>query len=127
MAVQYDSTRFSAQSKLCGGPYTFAVSLGAPQAGPGLTFLGMAAIYGSHMGELMKTTVYLEAADYRRLKVLAQAEGRKAADLIREAVAEYAQRRVTSRRPRTIGMAASGLADLAQRDEEYLDGFGQES
>ena len=79
------------------------------------------------MGELMKTTVYLEVADYRRLKVLAQAEGRKAADLIREAVAEYAQRRVTSRRPRTIGMAASGLADLAQRDEEYLDGFGQES
>jgi Ribbon-helix-helix protein, copG family len=79
------------------------------------------------MGELMKTTVYLEVADYRRLKVLAQAEGRKAADLIREAVAEYAQRRVTARRPRTIGMAASGLADLAQRDEDYLDGFGQES
>jgi hypothetical protein len=75
----------------------------------------------------MKTTVYLEVADYRRLKVLAQAEGRKAADLIREAVAEYAQRRVTSRRPRTIGMANTGVPDLAQRDEDYLDGFGQES
>jgi hypothetical protein len=66
------------------------------------------------MGERLKTTV--ELADYRRLEVLAQAEGRKAADVIREAVSEYAQRRVPSRRPRTIGIAARGLADLAQRD-----------
>ena len=50
------------------------------------------------MGELMKTTVCLEVADYRRLEVLAQAEGRSPADLIRAALAEYAQRRVTSPR-----------------------------
>jgi predicted transcriptional regulator len=85
------------------------------------------AIYGSHMADLMKTTVYLEAADYRRLQALAQTEGRTAADLIREAVADYAQRRAGARRPRTIGMADSGLTDLAQRDEEYLEGFGEDS
>src|SRR5688572_4679152 len=32
--------------------------------------------YGNHMSESFKTTVYLDAADYRRLKALARAQGR---------------------------------------------------
>jgi hypothetical protein len=79
------------------------------------------------MEERVKTTVYLDAADYRRLRAAAQAEGRSTAEMIREAVAEYAARRTGSRRPRTIGMASSAVRDLAQRDEDYLDGFGQDS
>ena len=75
----------------------------------------------------MKTTVYLDAAEYRRLRALAEGEGRSAADLIREAVAEYTQRRTGARRPRTIGIADSGLTDLASRDEDYLEGFGEDS
>jgi hypothetical protein len=75
----------------------------------------------------MKTTVYLETGEYRRLRALAESEGRSAADLIREAVAEYTARRSGSRRPRTIGIADSGLTDLATRDEDYLEGFGEDS
>lgn len=46
----------------------------------------------------VKTTVYLDGADYRRLKALAAAEGRSAAELIRVAVAEYTRRHAARRR-----------------------------
>jgi predicted transcriptional regulator len=45
------------------------------------------------MSESTKTTVYLDADDYRRLKALARAQGGSAAELVREAVAEYVRRR----------------------------------
>ncbi len=51
------------------------------------------ATYGHHMSESTKTTVYLDADDYRRLKALARAQGGSAAELVREAVAEYVRRR----------------------------------
>ena len=41
------------------------------------------------MSETTKTTVYLTAADYRKLKAMARADGRSTADLVREAVAVY--------------------------------------
>ena len=44
------------------------------------------------MDETLKTTVYLGAADYRRLKGLGRSRGTKAAALVREAVAEYVER-----------------------------------
>lgn len=70
-----------------------------------------------------KTTVYLPVAEYERLKVLAEKEGRSAAELIREAVAEYAQRRAGAARPRSIGIFR-GDADLSERTNELLTGFG---
>ena len=76
------------------------------------------------MNETIKTTVYLNSADYRRLQALASQEGRSAAELIREAVAEYAERRGARRRPRSIGAFRSGRSDLAARAEEFLEGFG---
>jgi predicted DNA-binding protein len=45
------------------------------------------------MQHVMKTTVYLVEADYRRLKAVARQQKRPAAELIREAVADYARRR----------------------------------
>lgn len=83
------------------------------------------AIYVSHMGDIMRTTVYLNTADYRRLKVLAEAEGRSAADLVREAVAEYAARRTAPERPRSLASFRSGRGDLSERTDELLEGFGQ--
>lgn len=74
----------------------------------------------------IKTTVYLRATDYGKLKSIADAENRSAAELIREAVAEYATRKVRARLPRSIGMGDSGMPDLAERYEEYLDGFGED-
>ncbi|WP_423925506.1 ribbon-helix-helix protein, CopG family [Candidatus Palauibacter sp.] len=74
----------------------------------------------------IKTTVYLRATDYGKLKSIADAENRSAAELIREAVAEYATRKVRARLPRSIGMGDSGMPDLAERYEEYMDGFGED-
>jgi len=75
---------------------------------------------------MSKTTVYLNSADYRRLKQLAQAQGRTAAELVREAVSEYARRHGGQARPRTVGAVQSGGAKLSERAEELLRGFGGE-
>jgi hypothetical protein len=72
----------------------------------------------------VKTTVYLDAAEYRRLKALAAREGRSAAELIRAAVSEYARGRTEPRLPRSLGIAASGDGTLAERSEDLLDGLG---
>lgn len=74
----------------------------------------------------IKTTVYLNAADYRTLKALAADQKRSAAELVRDAVAEYAARSTGCRGPRSIGMGDSGIADLAERYEDMMDGFGAE-
>lgn len=74
----------------------------------------------------IKTTVYLDAADYRTLKSLAADQKRSAAELVREAVAEYAARATARRWPRSIAMGDSGVADLAERYEDMMDGFGAE-
>lgn len=74
----------------------------------------------------IKTTVYLDAADYRKLKSLAADEGRPAAELVREAVAEYAARGTERPWPRSIGMMNSGDPHFAENYEDYLDGFGEE-
>lgn len=72
----------------------------------------------------MKTTVYLDAADYRRLKALAGAEGRSAAELIRAAVAEYARARAPRRLPASLGAGRSADGTLSERAEELLGGLG---
>lgn len=72
-----------------------------------------------------KTTVYLNAADYRRLRALAQSEGRSTAELIREAVAEYAARRAPARLPRSLSAGRSGRGDLSERAEDLLSGLGE--
>jgi len=77
------------------------------------------------MSELTKTTLYLPAADYRRLKALALREGRSAAELVREAVAEYARRRGGARLPRSLGAGRSGRRDVSERAEELLGGMGR--
>ena len=74
----------------------------------------------------IKTTVYLNAADYRRLKSMASEQGRSAAELVRDAVAQYAAQAAERRWPRSIGIGDSGIPDLADRYEEYMDGFGED-
>ncbi len=72
-----------------------------------------------------KTTVYLDAEDYRSLQRLAQKEGRSAAELVREAVAEYAARRRPAALPVSLGVGHSGMGDLSERAEELLSGLGE--
>ncbi len=84
------------------------------------------AIYGNHMSDPTKTTVYLTDTDYRRLKQLARQRGVPAAKLVREAVAEYVRRRTRRLRPRSVGAFRSGIKDFGARAEELLDGMGEE-
>jgi Ribbon-helix-helix protein, copG family len=77
------------------------------------------------MSDFTKTTLYLPEADYRRLKVLAAREGRSAAELVREAVVEYARRRGGTRLPRSLGTGRSGRGDVSERAEELLGGMGR--
>ena len=74
----------------------------------------------------MKTTVYLDASDYRRLKTLAAAAGQPAAELIRVAVSEYVRARGLARRPASLGAGHSADPRLAERAEELLERFGED-
>lgn len=75
---------------------------------------------------MLKTTVYLDAQDYARLKARARREGRAPAELIREAVALYARRAgKAGARPRSIGAGKSGRRDLSERSEALLNGMGR--
>ncbi|MEQ9570082.1 MAG: ribbon-helix-helix domain-containing protein [Longimicrobiales bacterium] len=76
------------------------------------------------MGKKVKTTVYLDDGEYRRLKHLAKSEGRSTAELIRAAVSEYADRHASPALPRSLGIGGSGDPDFAARSEELLEGFG---
>jgi hypothetical protein len=75
----------------------------------------------------VKTTVYLDQADYRRLKALAASDGRSAAELIRAAVSEYARRRAPGGLPRSLGVVRSGDGQLSERAEDLLRGMGEDS
>ena len=77
-------------------------------------------IYGSHMSEHLKTTVYLDRDAYGRLKALARARRCAPAQLVREAVAQYAAREMPQRKPRSIGAGNSGRRNLSERDEDLL-------
>lgn len=74
-----------------------------------------------------KTTVYLDAEVYRRLQALAREHQRPAAELVREAVAEYTLRHALKRRPRSLGAGRSGHRDLSERAESLLKGMGRDS
>ena len=74
----------------------------------------------------IKTTVYLNAADYRKIKSMAAEEGRPAAELVREAVADYAAKATELPWPTSIGMGDSGDPHFAENYEDYLDGFGED-
>lgn len=92
--------------------------------GTGLRLDGrVGAIYGNHM---QKTTVYMDEGTYRRLKQIARARRRPPAEMVREAVAEFAARHAPRRKPRSIGVVKSGRRDLGQRAEELLAGLGKD-
>ena len=74
---------------------------------------------------MKKTTVYLDAEDYRALKRIAQRAGRAPAELVREAVAEYAVRHSRTTKAKSVGAFTSRRRDLSERAEELLTGLGR--
>jgi hypothetical protein len=74
------------------------------------------------MGGMEKTTVYLTSEQKRALARTARLERRSEADLIREGIEAVTSRRRIAEP--TLPLFASGMPDLADRVDEYLDGFG---
>ena len=70
-----------------------------------------------------KTTVYLDSSDYRRLKALARERHQTAAELVREAVAEYTRRHASTRQPTSLGAGRSGRGNLSDQVEALLGGM----
>jgi predicted transcriptional regulator len=68
---------------------------------------------------MTKTTVYLDPDLAVTLRQLATSEGRAQAELIREALAEYARRRKRPAIP-GIGEFDSGHTDTSQKAEQIL-------
>ena len=77
------------------------------------------------MTRLAKTTVYLTPAEYRRIKLLARRQNRPAAELVREAVVQYARRNAPAKRPRSVAAGRSGHGKLSERAEDLLAGLSR--
>ncbi len=76
------------------------------------------------MGRMLKTTVYLPATLLRSLKAIARDQELSEAEVIRRAIDEYTAR--NSAGP-TLVIDVPGIpSDLAERDEDYLEGFGRD-
>jgi hypothetical protein len=75
------------------------------------------------VGGMEKTTVYLTTSQKRALARAARAEGRSEAELIREGIETITSRHRIAEP--TIPLFESGIPDLAERVDEYLDGFGE--
>ncbi|TMA82011.1 MAG: ribbon-helix-helix protein, CopG family [Deltaproteobacteria bacterium] len=73
-----------------------------------------------------KTTVYLDEADYERLKLIARRRRRPPAALLRDAVREYADRNEVRGGPRSVGAGHSGRRNLSERAEHLLKGMGRQ-
>ncbi len=80
-------------------------------------------------GGKMKTSVYLEAADVRRLAWLSAVEGRAQAEIIRDAVRGYVPKTSADRDFALFSAATESTrtTGLTQDDiERMMDGFGGE-
>jgi hypothetical protein len=75
------------------------------------------------MGGMEKTTVYLTSAQKHALARAAEISGRSEAELIREGIEEVSARHQVAEP--TIPLFDSGQPDLAERFDEYLQGFGE--
>ena len=70
-----------------------------------------------------KTTVYLTTEQKRALARTAKLERRSEADLIREGIDTITNRHRVAEP--TIPLFTSGVPDLADRADDYLEGFGE--
>ena len=70
---------------------------------------------------MKRTTIFVPEALERDLQLLASREGKPAAAVVREAIAEYvAHRQPAGTLPSFAGAFASGRSDIAERHEELL-------
>lgn len=74
---------------------------------------------------MKKTSLYLEPWLDRDLRLIAEAEGKSKAELIRETLAKRAME-VSQPRIKAIGISDRGPTDMADNVDRYLEGFGED-
>ncbi|HVT43258.1 MAG TPA: CopG family transcriptional regulator [Thermoanaerobaculia bacterium] len=72
-----------------------------------------------------RTTIYLYAAEYRKLKEMADREGSTAAEQIREAIAAYVAHAPARPLPRSLAAGSSENGEISENAEDLLRGFGR--
>jgi Ribbon-helix-helix protein, copG family len=77
------------------------------------------------MAAVVKTTVYVDSAIYRRVKAMAARQQRPPAGLVRDALREYVERHAPRPRAQSVGAGRSGRRDLSERVDELLGGLGE--
>jgi hypothetical protein len=75
---------------------------------------------------MKKTSLYLEPWLDRDLRLIAEAEGKSKAQLIRETLAKRAMEASPQPKIKMIGMIKGGPSDLSQNVDRYLEGFGED-
>ena len=75
---------------------------------------------------MKKTSIYLEPWLDRDLRLIAEAEGKSKAEVIRETLATRATEAPPQPKIKMIGMVKGGPTDLSQNVDRYLEGFGED-
>ncbi len=75
---------------------------------------------------MKKTSLYLEPWVDRDLRLIAEAEGKSKAEVIREALAARATEAFPQPRIKAIGVGKGGPGDVADNVDRYLEGFGED-
>lgn len=75
---------------------------------------------------MKKTSIYLEASLDRELRLIAEAEGKSKAEVIREALADRVMEAHPQPRIQAIGVGKGGPGDVADNVDRYLEGFGED-
>jgi predicted transcriptional regulator len=75
---------------------------------------------------MKKTSIYLEPSLDRELRLIAEAEGKSKAEVIREALADRVMAASPQPRIKAIGAFSGGPGDVADNVDRYLEGFGDD-
>lgn len=75
---------------------------------------------------MKKTSIYLEASIDRELRLIAEAEGKSKAEVIREALADRVMEAHPQPRIEAIGVGTGSPGDVADNVDRYLEGFGED-
>ena len=75
---------------------------------------------------MKKTSLYLEPWLDRDLRLIAEAEGKSKAEVIRETLAKRAMEASPQPKIKAIGIWKGGPRDLSRNVDRYLEGFGED-
>ena len=73
-----------------------------------------------------RTSILLEKDIMLKLKNMAKFSNKSTSFLIREAVTEYVAKKAPRKEIGIIGIGSSGGSDIANNEDEYLKGLGED-